>query len=220
MSMDPSDLSVSNDSSQQSFFQRNKWTVIGGGVALLGGAAYFILKSKGSGSSGSAVNTAQPVYVTPTPSSFTGSGSSSGSGSGASEATLLAQEQAAFDQSLLNQLQSTTGSTTTTTSQNQNPSSNYVPSSGTNASAPQQVISQTTGLPIAGATVQNGQTYIDGVPAQITNPAAAGFNPYQPLTAAQAKLAYNNDLQALVKAGYSLTNARQLATAASSNRIS
>ena len=219
MSMNPSDLSVSNDSSQQSFFQRNKWTIIGGGVALLGGAAYFILKSRSSGSSGSAANTAQPVYVTPTPSSFAGSGSS-GSGSGASEATLLAQEQAAFDQSLLNQLQSTTGSTTTTTSQNQNPSSNYVPSSGTNASAPQQVISQTTGLPIAGATVQNGQTYIDGVPAQITNPAAAGFNPYQPLTAAQAKLAYNNDLQALVKAGYSLTNARQLATAASSNRIS
>ena len=160
---------------------------------------------------GAAGTTAQ--YANPTTVTLPGGFSYTGTQSGAAQ----------FLQSTLQQ----EGSGTVPTNINgggTNGTSGYTtvaPSDSTTGAAAQvkPVISQTTGQPIAGATIQNGETYIGGVPAQITNPAAPGFNPYQALTPTQAAAAYQNDLQSLIKAGYTQSNAAKIASAATSNQV-
>lgn len=202
----------------------------GAGVVALLALYYFYKKSKSSGSSNAAV-------------SYPSSSGSSGNGStyynGLMTALQASQDATATN---INQSTATTASnisnSTATTAGNISNAQQAIDSAIAGAKgsynnstygAPpvstsnyRQAISQTTGQPIAGFYTNNGASYYKTgsgsyAPTQITNPAAAGFNPYQQLTKAQAATAYNNSYESLVNAGYTPSKAASLAAAASSN---
>lgn len=224
--VEPPVIEAGNDTKKATPNSR-KYVYVGAGIVALLGLYYFYKKSHSSSSGGATV-------VAVPSSSSGGNGSTYYNGlmtalqaSQSATATNIAQSTATTANNISNSTQTTAGNISNAQQAIDNAiagakgaynNSTYsAPSVIPSASTNQQVISQTTGLPIAGATIVNGQTYINGSPAQITNPAAAGFNPYQPLTKAQAATAYKNDYEALVNAGYTPSKAASLASAASSN---
>lgn len=198
MSVDPTELG-GND--QSSFFDRNRWTIVGAGALVLGGIGYYVYKKRSTSSSSSGVS---PIYVTPSSSSLPASASS---GSSASVNQQLWQNQLAMDSVILNSLQQTGGASNSTTAPSATGS--YTPSSSVNAVAPAATI-QPTGLPVTTA-VANGyqQTVANAVAAGYTqseaNQIATNAENFQALS--QAQKTYDN----LIAAGYTPSQAQSIA---------
>lgn len=111
-----------------------------------------------------------------------------------------------------------TGNNATTSNNNSNSNNNTTSNAPTSSPNPivnkavskvQQVYSQTTGLAMNGFTTLNGQTLEAGVPTQVTNPSAPGYNPYQKPTASEIQQASTNILNQWMQAGLTQSQAQQ-----------